>query len=39
MPSVALGSGGKVKSKTWGFPGGSVAKTLGYQCRGPRFDP
>ena len=24
----------------WGdFPGGPVAKTLGSQCRGPRFDP
>ena len=21
------------------FPGGPVAKTLGSQCRGPRFDP
>ena len=39
MPSAALGSGGRVKSKTWGFPGGSVATTLGSQCRGPRFDP
>ena len=21
------------------FPGGPVAKTLSFQCRGPRFDP
>ena len=25
--------------KYWDFPGGPVAKTLGSQCRGPRFDP
>ena len=23
----------------WDFPGGPVAKTLGFQCRGPRFYP
>ena len=23
----------------WGLPGGSVAKTLSSQCRGPGFDP
>ena len=27
------------REKDKGFPGGPVAKTLLFQCRGPRFDP
>ena len=34
-----LAGAGGLKVPLWYFPGGPVAKTLGSQCRGPRFDP
>ena len=39
MISFICGIFKEKKAKLWDFPGGPVAKTLGFQCRRPRFDP
>ena len=37
LDNVELGA--KKKCQDWGFPHGPVARTLNFQCRGPRFYP